>query len=407
METMTLFDDAFTLVQTQLRRWPSERILVRQAMGRILARDADAVIDVPPFARAMMDGYALCAADVQNSAVELTVRSTIAAGSPPTGCVAPGHAIRVMTGAPVPVGTAAVVRQEWCTKTVSGIRILRHPSLGESVQSVAADGSAAQPLIAHGRELTELDAAVLQTFGVHSVVVVRKPQASIIVTGSELVETTSVPLCPGQIYGTNDLLLHGALQSDGVDVRRVVYVHDDLAALTKLIREAATDSDLVFVTGGVSVGDYDFTPTALTAVAGRLQIRKVWMRPGSPFAFTTHDNVALFGLSGNPAACFVQYATIVRPAIRCALGLTDQPFPARAILSHDIRLKSIKHTIIHRASLHNRDGQLLLNCNIAQSTGVISSFLDTDVYVRFDEDTYQTGDIMPIRWLRGPSATRC
>ncbi|QSO52563.1 molybdopterin molybdotransferase MoeA [Alicyclobacillus curvatus] len=400
MEPLTLFDDAFEQIRTHLRGWGHETVPAEQAYGRIVASDVEAEVDVPPFSRSMMDGYAVTAADLSQGTM-LHVTDTVPAGQPTPTALYNGQAVRVMTGAPVPDNAAAVVRDEWCrvlgTQT---FEILKTVAFGESIQPKGEDGERGQKLISCGTRLSELDIAVLKAFGVKHITVYRVPTAALIITGTELVEHTTEELRDGQIYGTNDALLKGALESDGIHVERIEYVKDDAEYLGHVVNTASENHDLVIVTGGVSVGDFDFTPSAIEAANSTVHIRKVLMRPGSPLIFATKGNTALFGLSGNPGACFAQFSVLVRPAIRLALGRQDEPFPHTAILRHDVALKPIKHTRVQRAKVYVESGQLQVDCQLAQSSGVISSLVSTDAYVRLDGSTASKGTVVRLRFVR-------
>lgn len=399
MDKITLFDEAASIIRERLTALPTEQVPVRHATSRVLAEDIYAKVSVPPFNRTMMDGFAVSPEDLLLGQ-RVRVTDYIAAGSTSSESLTRGQAARVMTGAPVPNGAAAIVRFEWCEYDDEWMTIKRVPQVGESIQAAGSDGAAGKLLLPKGRMITEMDAAVLQTFGLSQVPVVTRPKATIFVTGSELVMDNETPLGPAQIYGTNDLLLKGALERDGIDVVETAVLKDDLEVIANAVRRASHDSDYIIVTGGVSVGDRDFTPFAIEQVAGELFLRKVLMRPGSPFVFAQKAGCSIFGLSGNPSACFVQYVTLIRPAIESVLGNPSSPFPLTGVLTHDVSLKPVKHVQIHRARVEIVEGTLRVDCKMAQSTGVISSFVDAGACVRFDESDYQAGDVIPIRLLR-------
>lgn len=400
MESPILFDDAFYEILRHMPSFGTERLPVSQALGRVLAQDAASRVNVPPFSRSMMDGYAIHADNLHRGEM-LKVLNTVAAGATPTVTVTPGHAVRVMTGAPIPDGTAAVVRDEWCDVIdESTIQVLKVIVRGESIQHQGEDGPRQTKLLSSGTRLTELELAVLQTFGVTSIEVRKTPVATLLITGSELVQDTEQELHGGQIYGTNDILLRGALEKDGVLVERVAYIPDDPMLLQEAVETARQSSDLVILTGGVSVGDFDYTPSAIEASGSTIHIRKVLMRPGSPLLFATSGQTAFFGLSGNPAACFAQFSVLVRPAIRRAMGQDDSPFPHSAVLTHDLSLKPIKHTRVQRARLSVENGSLYVDSQMSQSSGVISSLLQTGAYIRVNESELKAGTVVPIRIIR-------
>ncbi len=396
-----LFDEAHQAAMNRVVPQQIELIRIEAGMHRYLAEEITAQQNVPPFHRAMMDGYAIQSADTAKGSAELSVIATMMAGTKPLESIHSGQAIRIMTGAPVPDGADAVARFEWCDTLPDGhIGVLKAIRPGESVQPAGEDGHVGQSLISSGTKLTGFELAVCKTFGVSSLHVTVKPRIYILITGNELVHDLSIPLKPGQIYGANDLFLQGALLEDGADVTEIAYVRDDLAEIEHLLRAAALDHDYIIVTGGVSAGDLDFVPSAIRTLAGSLDIEKVLMRPGSPFVVSQIGECTTFALSGNPAASFIQFETLVRPAIRATLGAIDRGFPYLAKLSHPIQLKQIKHTRFLRGVAQLIDGGVVVDTSMAQSPGVMSGFAHANCLVRLDDSAYLEGAMLPIRLFK-------
>ena len=419
MENVYLFDEAYEICLAHARATESEVVSVFEAQGRFLAADVVAAIDVPPFRRAMMDGFAVHGDDCEVTGRPLRVIGTVAAGgawaqssSEVSGNsieerdtaaqlrVEPGTAARIMTGAPVPANAKSVVRFEWCAQNEDGtITVLRSAKRGESIQPVGEDGRQGQVLLRRGTRLGPTEISVCRTFGVFSVFVSRRPTVSILVTGSELVEQPR-PLQQGQIYGTNDAFLSGLLEMDGVQMRSVEYVSDNPRLIEDKLVTAAAEADYVILTGGVSAGDFDFVPDILARLGGHLALKKILLRPGSPFVLTTIGSATVFALSGNPGAAFVQFECLVRPVVQKTLGLTAPLFPASGKLRHAVELKPIKHVRVFRGHARIENGEVWIDTEMAQSSGVVSSFAHANCLVRLDANSLPAGAVVPLRWYK-------
>ena len=401
MQTSVSLDEAMRLTRTFAQSTDKEEISVDRSQGRILATSVTARCDVPPFRRAMMDGFALHTEDLKGPGTLLEVVGWTPAGSQPAPSLKSGKCVRVMTGAPVPEGANAVARFEWCDAPDSHyVKILRPVAQGESVQETGEDGRQGQLILNAGRRIRGQDVAVLRTFGVPTVEVYQPVRVGLLITGSELVRDVTLPLSPGQIYGSNDVLLASSLRADGINVNWVHYVSDDPQAIGEEIALAATDCDFLLTTGGVSKGDLDYLMQVLFHMGGQVHLNHVWMRPGSPFIVSTLGKTTVFSMSGNPAACYAQFETLVRPVLRKAMGWHSDPFPVTARLSHGIDLKPIKHTRVFRGHAYVEQGQIYVDTHLAQSSSVVSSFTQTNCLIRLDHPQLSAGTLVPAQLLQ-------
>lgn len=400
MERIHLFDEAVEICHKHARPMSVDTVRVNDARGRVLAEDVIAKVSVPPFPRAMMDGFAVHWEDVEQAGSVLDVVGTVAAGDMTQVKVERGQAARIMTGAPVPTGADTVVRFEWCDEQVKNqVHVLRPAKRGESVQPIGEDGRTGALLLTKGTPLGPTEISVCRTFGVFNVIVAKQPTVTVIVTGSELVADPQ-PLQNGQIYGANDAFLTGSLEMDGAVINGVKYVFDQPDLIKQALTEAIPVSDYVILTGGVSAGDFDFVPHVLQELGSGLALKKVLMRPGSPFVLTTLGTTTVFALSGNPAAGFVQFECLVRSTIRRTLGLTPPIFPASGKLKHALDLKPIKHVRVFRAHASIEDGVVWVDTDMAQSSGVVSSFAHANCLVRLDESQLSAGAVVPLHWFK-------
>ncbi|MCL6516395.1 gephyrin-like molybdotransferase Glp [Alicyclobacillus sp.] len=402
MAEFCTLDEAIGRVAALAQPMPVEEVPLTAARGRTLAGPVRAAIPVPPFDRAMMDGFAIRAADTERVPARLAVRAATAAGERAAPWVGPGEAVRILTGAPMPPGADAVARFEWCDEPKPGqVEVLRRVRPGESVQPAGDDAPAGRTLLVAGTRMGPLEEALAKTFGVARVPVHRTPRVGVVVTGSELVTTPGAPLGPGQIYSGNDLLIPGWATAAGGEVVAVEVLPDDAEHIRKEIARLSASCDCVITTGGASAGDFDFIPGVLAALGGRTAVHKVWMRPGSPFLAARIGTCTAFALSGNPAAALIQFESLVRVWFDVALGRPVCPFPATGRLMHDLHLKPVKHTRILRARAMLTDGVLSVDASLSQSSGVLSSLAVSNCLVRIDEPDLPKGTVVPLRWLPG------
>jgi molybdopterin molybdotransferase len=394
------FDEAVAKVHTLASPLDVQQVPVDGAVDRVMAQDAFAAVDVPPFDRAMMDGFAIRSNDAVPSR-ELKVIGTLPAGQRYPDSLQPGQALRIMTGAPVPAGADAVARFEWCDQPTPGTVVVLHPvAPGESIQPAGQDCQQGQVVVERGTRLTSAHAALLKTCGISYASVFQKPTVAILVTGSELCHDPSRSLRAGQIYGCDDLLVAGGVAALGGTVLQIEYVTDNPRLIGQALERYVNQVNCVITTGGVSAGDCDFVPEALRQLGAQLHIEKVWMRPGSPFVAATLGDTVVFGLSGNPAACTVQFETLVRAYFDGCFGRDPQVFPASGILEEELHLKPIKHVRILRATAAIEDGQVRVHPGVSQSPGVLSSLASANCLIRMDESDALPGTVVPLRWLR-------
>ncbi len=401
MKPIHLFDEAYEAAMNRAIPQTTEMVDLSDAFGRYLAQNVIAKLNVPPFHRAMMDGYAIRASDTAEDGEKFEIVGSVIAGDESNIPIQTRQAIRIMTGAPVPDGADAIARFEWCDEPENNrVRILKKIRVGESIQYTGEDGHAGQVLMLKGQRLSGAELAVCKTFGIASVEVTTRPRVCILVTGNELVQNPNIPLRRGQIYGANELFIHGALIDDGAIITFTKYVEDNMEKIQNAIREAAKDHDYVIMTGGISAGDLDFVPGAIRQLSNKLDVEKVLMRPGAPFIVSQVGSCSVFALSGNPAASFIQFETLVRPVIRATLGFMDHGFSLTGIILHDIHLKPIKHTRILRAIAKHSQGRIVLDATMAQSPGIMSGFANANCLLRLNDSTYDSGSVLPMRLFK-------
>jgi len=302
-----------------------ETVPTMSALGRVLAEPQISAINVPDHDNTSMDGYAVRAADCASGSARLRVSQRIPAGAVPVPLEA-GTAARIFTGAPIPPGADAVVMQEM-TEAADGFVTIRHrPAPGEWVRVVGEDIRAGSTILAPGRRLRAQDTGLIASVGMASVAVFRRVRVAVFFTGDELL-MPGEPLRKGAIYNSSRFTLTSLLHGLGCEVTDLGIIEDSLEATRAALRRAAEDCDLIMTSGGVSVGEEDYVKAAVEA-EGQVDMWKIAMKPGKPFAFgrvrrRAGDDAAFIGLPGNPVSSFVCLLLFVRPFVLRMQGATD------------------------------------------------------------------------------------
>jgi molybdopterin molybdotransferase len=293
-----------------------------ETLDRVLAEDIIAPEPIPAWDNAAMDGYALRAADSHGATMErpvaLTLIGTVGAGEIFDGLLQQGQAVRIMTGAPMPRGADAVIRQEDTRVTEQDVFLLRQVSPGQNVRYQGEDIKAGAQVLDAGTVCRPGVIGLLAALGRRRVAVYHRPRVAIVVTGDELVRWDEGP-APGKIHNSNSYALGAQVHEAGGVPVLLGPVADTGDRLARHLREGMR-ADLVVTSGGVSVGDYDLMVEVLQGLGAEIRVRKVNMRPGKPFTFAVIDRKPICALPGNPISCMVTFELFVRPALRKMQG---------------------------------------------------------------------------------------
>jgi len=314
--------EAKNIIRNNTAALPPVTVPLEQAAGKVLAEDVYARTDIPAFNQSAMDGYAISFEGWQLHKT-LQINGEIPAGEPELFLLQNDQAIRIFTGAPVPSGADAVVMQEK-VDVKDNVLYIQDDQLqaGLNVRLKGSEIKAGELVLAKGQRLTASAIGFLATTGVAEVTIYPAPAISIIVTGNEL-QQPGKPLTHGQVYECNSYQLRAALELLQIDDVPVFKAKDDPHTVKHTLTSALDDSDVVLLTGGVSVGNYDFVPEAATACAVTPLFHKLKQRPGKPLFVGKKGNKLIFGLPGNPSSvltCFYEY---VIPALEQMMGLKD------------------------------------------------------------------------------------
>jgi molybdopterin molybdotransferase len=315
-------EEAVRTVLEHVRPLASERVPLEQAAGRVLAEEARAAVDLPPFASSAMDGFALRAADAPG---RLPVVARIAAGRPADRPLAAGEAMEIATGGAVPEGADAVAPIEVVVEGDNSISLADPVERGANVRPRGGDVRAGDAVVPAGERLGPAQVAALAAAGIAEVACGRRPRAAVLATGTEL-RAPGEPLAPGEIYEANSFLLAAALGGLGAEVERLPVAEDDEATHRSAL-ERALEADVVITSGGVSVGPHDL----VRRIEAELGVEEVFwgvaVKPGKPVSFGVRGGTLVFGLPGNPVSTLAGFELFAGPAVLALQG-ARAPGPA-------------------------------------------------------------------------------
>ena len=379
MSEMISLEEARTLVLSHVRPLPVETVPVLEAVGRVAAADLASDIDIAPFAHSAMDGFAVRASELAGaspeSPVELDVIAEVAAGDVFEGVIGAGQCVRIMTGAPLPADADAVVKYE-VVDAVSGdgkpgsrVAFRAPADVRANVREAGEEARAGEVVVGRGEVVGAAGVGFLASCGITEVPTYRRPRVAVIAIGSELVAPTEVP-APGKIRNSNSYALAACAQAAGAVPVVLPIVEDTHEALAAAVRDAAASYDFVVTSGGASNGDFDFIKPVVEEL-GQLLMTTVNMRPGKAQTFGLVDGTPVFGLPGNPAAAYVGFEMIVRPALRKMQGFSRFERPVvKARLSTDAKKRDSRRIFLRSTLSKDAAGGYVVTPAKNQSSGL-------------------------------------
>lgn len=351
--------EALTIIDRESAALPAGPVDISASTGRVLAEDIIADTDLPPFDRSQMDGYAVIASDTENTPVKLKIVGESAAGKGWHHRLKPGQAARIMTGAPVPEGADAVQKIEETREDGEQVEILEPTARDKFIIRRGAEIEKGEKVISSGEIVTTNMIAVLAAFGYSNVKVAGRPKVAILSTGSEIV---AIDKTPGrdQIRNSNSAMLRAFCEKSGAETAVLPIAGDDIEDLKSRIREAVASSDMLVMTGGVSVGKYDLTKAALLDLGAEIFFEKVRLKPGKPTVFARLNGKLVFGLPGNPVSVAATFFLFVRRALLIMQGANDTGLKeGTAIASSKIKSTKERDTYLPASLSTNKKGKLV------------------------------------------------
>ncbi|WP_111901676.1 molybdopterin molybdotransferase MoeA [Aeromonas veronii] len=361
----------------------SEQLPLPEALGRVLASDIASPLAVPPFDNSAMDGYAVRLEDLA-SGTPLIMAGKAFAGQPYQGEWPGGHCVRIMTGAPIPPGTDAVVMQEETQADGDRITFLAQPEPGQNIRRAGSDIGKGACVLPAGTRLTPREMPLLASLGVASVAVRRPLKVAIFSTGDEL-KPVGTPLAHGDIYDSNRYGVRAMLARMGCDCLDLGIIPDDPAQLRAAFIRADEEADVLITTGGVSVGEADFTKQLLDEL-GEIGFWKLAIKPGKPFAFGRLPRAWFFGLPGNPVSAMVTFDQLVQPALAKLAGQHfERPLQLQAIAAEPLK-KSPGRLDFQRGIMSQGPNGLEVRSTGSQDSAVFSSLSRANCYIVLERE---------------------
>ncbi|MDQ3635696.1 MAG: molybdopterin molybdotransferase MoeA [Acidobacteriota bacterium] len=356
---MIPISEAKKIVKNETFSLQNESVQISNVVGRILAEDIFADMDLPPFDRSQMDGFAVRTEDVKDAPAKLKIVGESVAGGGWHNELNAGEAVRIMTGASVPVG-ADSVRQVELTSEVDGfITIEEATKIQQNVVKKGQEITKGEKVFEKGEIVSENMVATLASFGYENVQVGKRPIVAILATGSEIVDISEIPK-QDQIRNSNSWMLK-AFTEKYADVEILPIAVDNLEGLKETIKDAIKKCDCLIISGGVSVGDYDFTKPALRGIGAEIFFEKISLKPGKPMVFSKLDDTLIFGLPGNPVSIAVTFFVFVRMALLQMQSAKQTGLEkGYAKLTHDIKAVKGRDAMLPVSLSGNHNGELTI-----------------------------------------------
>ncbi|QBH96697.1 molybdopterin molybdotransferase [Limnobaculum zhutongyuii] len=373
----------------------TEQINLTQAADRITAQAITSPLNVPPFDNSAMDGYAVRRSEVTESAV-LPVAGKAFAGQPFHGEWPTGSCVRIMTGAPIPAGTDAVIMQEQTEVQENGVRFTAMPKAGQNIRLAGEDIRQGAEVLPVGSKLGVAQLPLLASLGVDQVTVYRRLKVALFSTGDEL-QTIGQPLQEGQIYDTNRFAVRLMLEKLDCEVIDLGIIRDDEAAIRQAFAKADAQADVVITSGGVSVGKADYTKQILDEM-GKISFWKLAIKPGKPFAFGQLSNALFCGLPGNPVSAALTFYQLVQPLLMKLSGYSQWQKPRQIKVKTITALKKTPGRMDFQRGIlsSNAQGELEVKTTGHQGSHVFSSFSQGNCFIVLEQER---GSVAAGEWV--------
>lgn len=363
---------------------PAGKIPIQESVGMVLKEDIRSGIEMPPFDKSAMDGYAVNSLDIKKAPARLKCIGLIQAGDIFTKKMQREECVKIMTGAPLPKVADSVVMVENTREGAGFVEVLEAVKKGENVCFCGEDTKKGQKVLEKGKKISSSDVAILATVGKRFVRVSPKPKVAILSTGGEIVPL-GVKLSKNKIYNSNAPMLEALLKSEGIKPEVLGISRDNVSQLSKAIRKGLR-ADILLISGGVSIGDYDLIPKVLKSIGVKKIFHKVNIKPGKPLFFGTKNKTVIFGIPGNPVSNFLSYLVFVRPAINKMMGCKycKPPFKEGIVKTEFHTKAGRRHFVLVKVS--EKTGRFFLSPVDSHGSADILSLSKADGFMMVDEN---------------------
>lgn len=370
---MISVEEAIFKVENNYEVLPTEEVYLKDARNKILAKDIVSPINMPPFRQSAMDGYAV---NFDPNIESYTIIDEVQAGMDPDNYeLKKGQSVRIFTGAALPNGSTSVIQQEWCIRTNNSLSFNKRPLDQLNIRPIGEQLIEGEKVLKKGHQINPATIGLIAGLGIEKVTVYKEPNIAIIITGDELIQPGN-KLTNGKIYESNSSMLIAVLHQFGYQNITTFYAKDNYKETLETIDGAINQNDVVLLSGGISVGNYDFVLEASTALGVKEMFYKVKQKPGKPLYFGKKEEKAVFGLPGNPGAtltCFYIYV------LRYLSLITHRPYPIRnenvqlskPYIKKGIRAEFLKAKIIAgKAEISSHQNSSMLR-SFSEATGLV------------------------------------
>jgi molybdenum cofactor synthesis domain-containing protein len=386
------FDEAKQLLKQSVSAQPvgTEQVSISEAHNRVLAKNIVAPLNIPPFSRSTVDGYAVKAVDTfgasEDKPVSLRFCGHVAIGEPPRVVVEKGLAAEIVTGAPLPDGADSVVMVEQTNRRGNNVLVHRPVSIGENMMVAGSDIHKNETVLKKGQVLGSREVGVLAAIGLIEVTVHRRPKVAVLSTGTEVVEPGKA-LPPGKIYDINAHTLSAAVLETGGEPINLGIIPDKKDKLKKALEKALDSADAVITSGGVSVGPKDFTPQVVDTLGKPgVIISGVAVKPGKPLTIAVVDGKPVFSLPGNPTSSLFMFNVFVRPILVKLAGRTEETLPTvKAVSAQKMFPARGRRTFVMVNLTYDKAGTLIVSPVPTGLSGAITTLAKADGFVEISE----------------------
>ena len=396
---MILISEALKIIKRETHSLGTETIDLSKSVGRVLAGKIVADMDLPPFNRSQMDGFAVKSKDTKDSPVNLKIIGESVAGKGFDGKMKSGETVRIMTGARVPDGADAVQKVELTGENDGLVEIKEAAKSGQNINLFASEIKTGTKIFGKGEIVTEQMIAAIASFGYAKIKVFKRPKIAILSTGSEIVGIDETPQ-RDQIRNSNSIMLKVFADRFG-DADCLPLVPDDVESLTAAIENALENYDVLITTGGVSVGDYDFTKPVLKNLGAEIFFEKISLKPGKPTVFAKRRNCLIFGLPGNPVSSAVTFYLFAQTAIlRMQSAVNCELRKGFAVVADKIKAAKERDSVLPASVTTNEKGELIIESLRFNGSSNFIAFARANALVFVPQGkNLEAGDVAEIMFL--------
>ncbi|XZL77390.1 molybdopterin molybdotransferase MoeA [Clostridium perfringens] len=390
MKKFIALAEALEILNKNTKALKSEVVSIKDSLKRVLYGDVKSKINNPPFNKSVFDGYAFKSEDSKGTSkenpIELKIVDEIFAGDFSEIEIKSGEAVRIMTGAPIPVGADCVLKQEETERHGDLVKIFKEMKSNENISFMGEDIKSGETLIKKGKRLDYADLGIMASSGISEVTVYKKPRVSIISTGDEVCDINTT-LKPGKIYDSNLYSLSGRIEELGYHVLSMEHVGDNILKIGEAIEKAFEKSDIVFTTGGASVGEKDLMQKVSESIGFEKLFWKIKIKPGSAVVCSKREEKILISLSGNPNAALTTFELLGKSVLKKLEGEEENINIKRekGILMDSFNKKSPQRRFLRGNVIYDEKGAKVYITQIKSGNGILSSLLNANCLIEIEK----------------------